>query len=194
MHGAQANFAHPLRNVGEFGIQHGMRVADFGAGSGAYALAIAEVLQESGAIYAIDVQKELLRRIKNEATRRGYTNVEIIRADLEMVGASKLAEHTLDIVLISNLLFQLSDKKPPLTEAKRILKPRGKLVVIDWSEQFSYENSTGRIGPSRDRVVEKSSVVSLAAESGFELVKEFVAGAHHYGLIFRPFGIASASV
>ena len=182
MHDIHATFAHPARNVGAFGIQPSMRVADFGAGSGAYVLAIAEALSGSGTVYAVDVQKDLLRRIKNEATQRGYTNIDVIWADLETPNASKLASGKLDIVLISNLLFQLDDKKPPFTEARRILKPAGRLIVIDWSESF------GGLGPIKDEVVTKEQAVTLARASGFELVKEFSTGAHHYGLIFRSKG------
>ena len=63
-------FAHPGRTVSLFSIESGMTVADFGAGSGAYIFAIAEALQGSGTVYAIDVQRDLLKRIHSEATDR----------------------------------------------------------------------------------------------------------------------------
>src|SRR3989344_5280139 len=94
-----AGFAHPRRNIAALGIQSSMRVADFGAGGGAYTLAIAERLEGSGRVYAIDVQRDLLRRIANEAARRGYANVEGIWADLEVPRASKLADASIDLVL-----------------------------------------------------------------------------------------------
>jgi tRNA A58 N-methylase Trm61 len=50
------NFAHPPRNVAEFGISPGMSVADFGSGSGAYVLLLAEALSGSGHVYAVDIQ------------------------------------------------------------------------------------------------------------------------------------------
>jgi len=175
-----AGFAHPARNVGALGLQQGMTVADFGSGSGAYVLAMAERLGNTGHVYAIDVQRDLLRRIHTEAQKRGYKNVEIVWSDLEKEHASKLAEHSVDLVLISNLLFQLEDKSAPLGEAWRILKPGGKLAVIDWSDSF------GGMGPVKKEVVTKDAALSFVRESNFELVREFEAGAHHYGLIFRP--------
>src|SRR5262245_37136457 len=107
-------FAHPHKNIQMLGIQHGMKVADFGAGSGAYTLAIAEHLANSGHVYAIDVQKDLLKRLHNEAVRQGHKNVSIIWGDLEHPHASKVADHHLDLVLVSNLLFQLEDKDAPI--------------------------------------------------------------------------------
>ncbi|MDO8482122.1 MAG: methyltransferase domain-containing protein [bacterium] len=172
-------FAHPARNVAGMGITPGMKVADFGSGSGAYVLAIAEMLCNSGHVYAIDVQRDLLRRIKNEMHKRGFKNVEVIWGDLERAGGSKIAVGVLDVVLISNLLFQVDEKRVILEEARRILKPQGRLVIIDWSDSFK------GTGPRSADVVDKETALSIAVQSGFQLIQEFSAGAHHYGLIFR---------
>jgi ubiquinone/menaquinone biosynthesis C-methylase UbiE len=156
-----------------------MKVADFGAGSGAYALAIAAHLENSGTVYAIDIQKDLLRRIHNEARARGLTNVEILGGDLEAPHGAKLADVSVDLVLISNLLFQADDANALIAEAKRVVKDGGRVAIIDWSESF------GGMGPRREDVVTKDAALALAREAGLSFQKEFAAGAHHYGLVFR---------
>jgi len=173
-------FAHPRRNTAALGIQSGMHVADFGAGSGAYTLAIAERLEGTGKVYAIDVQRDLLRRITSEAAHRGYKNVEVIWADLETPRASKLADGSIDLVLISNVLFQVPDKQLVLEEARRIVKPTGSVSVIDWTESF------GGMGPQREDVFAKDAALALVQKSGLNLSREFPAGAHHYGLVLHP--------
>ena len=179
-----ADFAHPRRNVSVLGVEPGMLVADFGSGSGAYVLAIAERLEGAGHVYAIDVQKDLLRRISNEARQRGFKNVEVIWADLEEPRASKLADGSMDLVLVSNLLFQVPNKVAIFVEAHRILKAKGRLAIIDWLDS---PPAGGRgIGPIEEDIFKKETAVELAHKEGFELVKEFPAGAHHYGLILRP--------
>ena len=175
-----AGFAHPATNIAALGVESGMMVADFGAGSGAYVLHIAEVLAKSGRVYAVDVQKDLLRRIHTEAHKRGLdAAMEFIWGDLEAPGGSKIADGKLDLVLVSNLLFQIPDKAAILREARRILKPTGRLALIDWSESY------GGMGPQREDVVGKSAALALADTNGFELTREFHAGAHHYGLLLH---------
>src|SRR3989344_1203499 len=210
-------FAHPRRNVAALGIEPGMLGADFGSGSGAYTLAIADRLEGVGHVYAIDIQRDLLRRIANEAAKLGHKNVEIIWADLEVPRASKLAGETLDFVLISNLLFQVPDKGALLAEARRILKATGRLAIVDWSESFERDegaregvgkrkfpvsegSSRSEVwktevfqrgwGPTEEDVIAKDAALELARKAGFDLVKEFPAGAHHYGLIMRPVAVA----
>lgn len=185
---AHASFAHPKRNITALGIQHSMKVADFGAGSGAYVHAIAEQLEGSGRIYAIDIQKDLLRRIHSESVKRGHKNVEILWGDLETPGGSKLAGGLLDFVLISNLLFQIEDKAAVIGEAKRIVKDGGRVAIIDWSESF------GGLGPQRGDVITKEAALALARDAGLTFQKEFKAGAHHYGLIFRKGGGARVTI
>jgi len=174
-----AGFAHPSRNALHFGIEPGMSVADFGAGSGHYVWPMAQALGPSGHLFAIDVQQDLLKRIHNEAHKRGLNQVKIIWADLEKPKASKIADRTLDLVLISNLLFQLEDKAAVVREAKRILKPSGRLVVIDWVDSFNM------MGPHKKDVVAKDVGLALLLDNGFKLVREFPAGAHHWGIIAR---------
>ena len=75
-----AGFAHPPRNVAALGIEPGMTIADFGSGSGAYVVAMAEHMAGLGTIYAVDVQKDLLKRTHNEAIKKGLKNVNVCDA------------------------------------------------------------------------------------------------------------------
>ncbi len=177
---SMAGFANPVENILAIGLQNCMKVADFGAGSGAYTLAAARTVGTNGKVYAVEVQKDLLTRIKNTASQQHLENIEIIWGDFELPHGSRVANCLVDVVIISNALFQLENKSGALHEARRILKPAGKLAIIDWSESFS------GMGPPKNDVVQKEAALELARMAGFTLMNEFDAGAHHYGLLLRP--------
>jgi ubiquinone/menaquinone biosynthesis C-methylase UbiE len=175
-----AGFAHPPSTIDELGIEPGMKVADFGSGSGVYTLLIAQALEKSGSVYAVDIQRDLLRRTHNEAVRMGLQGVvHTLWGDLEAPGGSKIGDKGCDLVLVSNVLFQLPDKAAVFVEARRVLKSTGRLAIIDWSDSY------GGMGPVKDDVVTKDAALHAAEKAGFKIVREFPAGAHHYGLIFR---------
>ncbi|NOY35365.1 MAG: class I SAM-dependent methyltransferase [bacterium] len=162
-----------------FNLQPGMAVADFGAGSGYYTLAAAEIVGDSGVVYAVDIQKDLLEKIKSRAEDEGLKTVEIVWADLDKPEGSRIAENSLDFVIISNVLFQAENKAALATEAFRVLKSGGIAGVIDWSESF------GGLGPRPEDVLSKQDCEKLFLEAGFTVEKDFEAGEHHYGFLFK---------
>lgn len=172
-------FSDPKKNIEQSGIHSGMKVADIGAGSGFHTFEASKLLVGGGTIYAIDVQKELLDRIKNRADKENISNIEIILGDVEKQGGTKLADKTIDICLLCNILFQLEDKKNAILEMKRILVPGGKILLIDWSDSF------GGLGPHKNTVVKENDAIELFEQNGFSKEKNVFAGAHHYGMILK---------
>lgn len=179
------SFVSPVLATTELHIREGMKVADFGAGSGAYTRALARAVGETGTVYAIEVQQELANSLRNALTRENIENIEVIWGNFENSSGSKLADNMLDYVLISNTLFQLENKNGALKEAYRILKNGGALAIIDWSESFA------GMGPPSKLVVSKNAATLLATDAGFARARSFDAGAHHYGLIFTKPGGAT---
>lgn len=176
----EASFARPPLHIREIGVSPGMTVADFGSGSGAHAFALAEATGKDGRVYAIDVQRDLLARIKNEATRRALHHIDVLWGDLEKPLGSKIADGIVDVVLISNMLFQLIDKHVALDEARRILKPAGIFAIIE---------RNGATGLHPGTILPKKDALALARRADFEPIREFTAGTHHYGILFRPVAI-----
>ncbi len=172
-------FTDPQTNLASLRLEPGMHVADFGCGTGAYALLSAELVGASGVVYAVDVQKELLEELKAEAARRDLKNIEVIWGDVERLHGTKLADDMVDAVIFSNVLFQTPAKYQAAVEARRILKPTGKVLVIDWADTF------GGLGPHPDHIVKESDLEAIFTEAGFTKLKRFDAGDHHFGLLFN---------
>jgi len=171
------NFSDPEKNIRQFELEPGMVVADFGAGSGFYTINAAQEVGTSGKVYAVDLQKELLSRIQSTARAQELSNVEISWGDLEKIGGSKLASDSVDAVIMSNLLFQVEDQNVVLDEAMRILKDKGKILVIDWSDTFD------GLGPQESDIIPEHKVREMMEEKGFKMGRSILAGAHHYGFV-----------
>lgn len=154
-------------------------VADFGTGSGFYALALAKRVGNSGRVYAVDVQKELLTKLANKAKEDRLGNLEIVWADIDQLGGTKLADSSLDAVVISNVLFQSEHRENLAKEALRVLKHGGEALIIDWADSY------GGLGPKADHIFKASNAEVLFTKNGFGLVKNFDAGEHHWGLLFK---------
>lgn len=172
-------FVDPNQIVDSLEIEPGMIVADFGAGSGFYTIAFAKRAGENGKVYSFDIQKNMLEVIRSKARLNRLLNIEVVWADLEKIGSTRLKEKSVDLVFVSNILFQTEDKKSLLEEAKRILKPGSRAVVIEW------EKDQLKFGPPLSRRISSEESQKLFLENGFRLDKEIYAGEYHYGLIFK---------
>lgn len=173
------DFAAPGQNIAQFGLGESMKVADLGAGSGHYTLAAAKKVGESGHVYAVEVQKDLLARITNLARDERLSNVEVIWGDVEERGGTKLKDGLVDAVIISNILFQVENKKGLMEEASRILKRGGRILVIDWADSY------GGMGPPASDIISSKEARSICGEVGLDFEKEISAGAHHFGFIVK---------
>lgn len=172
-------FSDPENNIKQFALAPGMQVADFGAGSGFYSMAIARAVSPGGKVFAVDIQKDLLEKLRNGAKQNKLNNIDIVWGDLEHLGGTKLRESSMDAVTVCNLLFQIENKDALCLEIKRILRTNGRVLVVDWAGSFS------GVGPQESDVVSKIKVTDMFLDHGFTLDREISAGAHHYGLVFR---------
>ena len=169
-------FLSPEKVLRELKLQSNMVAAEFGCGSGAFAIALAKKLS-NGRVYALDVQEQVLSALKGRVRAERVLNVEMVHCDLEQEHGSTLPDDFLDLVLIPNMLFQAENKGAVIKEANRILKKQGQLLIIDWAKQKGLAPKTGMILPSQ--------VKAIAEELGLKFKKEFDAGNFHYGLLFE---------
>ena len=172
-------FSDPKKNLSQFDIMPTMSVGDFGSGAGYYSIALAKMVGETGRVYAIDIQKELLGKIKNDSAKEHLFNIDIIWADFEAPLGTRLGDSVLDRGVISNVLYQVENKEGFIKEVSRVLRPSGKVLVIDWLDSF------GGLGPHKKSILVKEECRKLFEKGGFVFEKEIKAGAHHYGFILK---------
>ncbi len=100
-------------------------VADLGCGEGYLTLESARWARH---VTAIDRSREVLDRGKELAARRKLANITWKRGDLERL---PLADRSVDLALLSQALHHADDPARTLTEAHRILRPGGRVLVLD---------------------------------------------------------------
>ncbi len=175
------HFSDPREAVLQLALKDGMRVADLGSGTGHYANTAASVVGKSGKVYAVDVLEDVLTHAKGEHGHLHHHHrqgiVESVWGDIEKHAGTKIREHSVDAVILANTLFQIQNRDGLLGEIKRIIKPGGKLLVVDWAGAY------GGLGPSPLQVVSEHEAEALFIGAGFHKTKTFRSGPHHYGII-----------
>ena len=160
-------------------ITNGKVVADLGAGISAYfTIESAKLVGDQGQVYAIDIVKDILSAIDSKAKMAGLYNIKTVWSNLEMVGAAKIKNDSLDFALLVNTLFQSKKQPEMVAEAIRLLKKGGKLLIIDWS------NTAPAFSPPEDLKVDKKIISDTALQLNLEKESEFEAGPYHFGIIF----------
>jgi SAM-dependent methyltransferase len=160
------------------GLKIGDRVADLGAGGGLFTLQAARLVGDQGEVYAVDIMKTILSDIESKARMANLYNIKTVWSNLEILGATKIPEASLDFVFLVNTLFQSKESKKILTESKRLLKSGGKMLVIDWN------NDNSGLGPHVDRQIDPKDIITQAQSISLNLEKQFIAGQYHFGLVF----------
>ena len=120
-------FSPRINTLKEVGIRPGFHVLDYGCGSGSYIKATAELVGEPGKIYALDIHPLAMRAVQGIALKNRLTNVETIYSDCE----TGLADNSIDMVLLYDTFYKLSNPDRVLEELHRVLKPEGVLSFND---------------------------------------------------------------
>lgn len=168
-------FLTPHQLVKELYLKPGDRVADIGAGTGVYTIALAEEVGATGQVYAVDVHRDALHTLAATLERKGIINVEMLWADAEK--QIPIDAYSLDAVVLSNTLFQFEHHDKALSLIAKLIKPEGQILVVDWRDSFS------GIGPHPGHVIQEEQAIKMVESHGFRLLKRLPAGDYHYAFL-----------
>ena len=144
------DFFRPRKDiVGEVGLREGFHVLDYGCGPGGYVKPLAELVGESGRIYALDVNPFAIKMVQRIAAKNHLDNVEMILSDWD----TGLPDNIVDAVLLYDVFHDLTDHNSVLEELHRVLKPNGVLSFSD--HHLKEEEIMSRVTNKRLYTLEK---------------------------------------
>ncbi len=165
-------------------LRPGMQIADLGSGSGYFTRRFVEAVTETGTVYAIDVEQQMLDYVKSSMNRVGHsgqrtTNVHYILAQPD---SPRLPPNAVDLIFVCNVFHHLENRPAYFSNAKSAVKSGGRVAIID----FYHDQRSGDVGFPRRHLVSRATVIEEMTKAGYRLVGEHDFLERQYFLEFSP--------
>lgn len=175
-----SSFLRPADVLRKIGLRAEQTFIHLGCGAGFWLIPAARIVGVGGKAIGIDIRPDMLAECENRAQRARLGQiVQTVRADLEQPPGSALGEAMADLVLIANIIHQ-ADSTKLLQEGKRLLKPDGKIAIVEWDVKAS------PLGPPPEKRLAQPDMQKIAESVGLHVKESFDASPYHYGLILSP--------
>jgi ubiquinone/menaquinone biosynthesis C-methylase UbiE len=145
-------------------IQPGMTICDMGCGNGFYTIPMAEQTGNTGRVYAVDIQQEMLDLLQDVAEEAQLSNIEGV---LGTAIDPKLPDALIDLMIVVDVYHEMSHPEQMLAAIRKCLKPDGRLVLVE----FRAEDPELRI--KKLHKMSKVQVLKELTANGFKLKCEF---------------------
>ncbi len=167
----------PEAILADIGLKSGSTFIDLGCGGGFFALPAARIVGEKGRVYALDTEARSIESLRGLADREGLKNLTLAVGKAEEL---VMCQQCADIVFLGIVLHDFQNPARVLENARKMIKPTGKLVNLDWKKEPM------DLGPPLKIRFSVEVAVRLIEAAGFtvETVKD--SGRYHYMVIARP--------
>ncbi|HEX2957902.1 MAG TPA: class I SAM-dependent methyltransferase [Chitinispirillaceae bacterium] len=120
-------FHNPYRILSQH-IRKGDTVVDIGCGMGYFSIPMALMVGQQGKVVAIDLQKQMLDKVKKRAEKAGVTD----RIVTQQASKTSLVVQTkADFALAFWMIHEVPDRQKFLSEIRSLLKKGGKLLIVE---------------------------------------------------------------
>ncbi len=156
-------------------LRPGETVADVGAGSGYFTLRFARAVGPAGRVYAVDVSPDMIRHLNRRIRDAKIANVATILSEPD---DPLLPDASVDRVVVVDTWHHVEDHGKYLERLKRVLKPGGQVVHIDFHKRDL------PVGPPPGMKIAREDLVREMENAGFRLAAEHSFLPYQYFLVF----------
>ena len=162
------------------GVGRGMRIADFGAGRTAhFVLPAARLVGDDGMVFAVDIHPESLAMVEGHRKLNVQTNLETVQGNIEQYGGIPLPASSLDLICIVSTLWQARSHLDIAREAKRLIRPGGKLLIIDWHPDTQHP-----VAPPSNSRVGIDVIHPAFSHAGWRVSGQLTPSPWHWGRVY----------
>ena len=109
-------------------IKEGMTVLDLGCGPGFFTMEMARLVGKAGKVVAADLQQGMLEKVKGKIRQPVFADIiELHQCLPDRVGLAQ----KFDFILVFYMLHEVPDQMKLLREIKALLKPQGKILLVE---------------------------------------------------------------
>jgi ubiquinone/menaquinone biosynthesis C-methylase UbiE len=170
-------YSKPERVLKALALREGEAVADIGSGTGYFTVRFARAVGGTGTVYAVDVSPDMVRHLNRRLRDEGISNVRTVLAEPD---DPLLGDGSVDRFVIVNTWHHIHDQAGYLEKMKRMLRPGGQIVHIDFHE------GDLPVGPPAGHKIPRDDLVAQMQKAGFRLATEHDFLPYQYFLIFEP--------
>jgi ubiquinone/menaquinone biosynthesis C-methylase UbiE len=171
---AASKKSKPNEIIKKLNIQHGQTIADIGSGGGFFTFLFSQIVGQKGKIYAVDTNKDFLEFIDTQAIRLGLTNITTIQTTEQTI---PLPLASIDLLFVRSVYHHLQNRPHYFSEAKKLLKPEGRIAIIEYTKQgsrLSFHRRCGHNVPPEIIIKEMNNAgYNVAASFDFLPVQSF---------------------
>ena len=167
-------YQKPLEVITALDLKPGEVIADIGAGSGYFSFRFAHHVGP-GRVYAVDISPDMILHMNRRIRDMQITNITTVLAPPD---DPLLGDGSLDRVFICDVWHHIEKQGEYLAKLKKMLKPGGQLVMIDFQKREL------PVGPPLEMKIAREDLVRRLEQAGFQLLKEHVFLPYQYFLVF----------
>ncbi|WZL71973.1 methyltransferase domain-containing protein [Clostridiaceae bacterium 35-E11] len=165
---------NPMSTLIKAGFKENMTLCDIGAGTGIFSFPAAEI--SSNNIYALEISDSMIELLKNRIIERNTNNLQVKKVESDIL---PLDNKSCDMAIMVTVLHEIENKELMINEIKRVLKKKGKLMIIEFHKRKT------PMGPPINHRISQEDVKEICNGKGFKKVDKFVLGDNFYSVVFE---------